>query len=179
MLQQDDTTIVLVDVQGKLARLMHNSEAFIHNIRIVLQAGQILGLPIVWAEQVPDKLGATVPEIAELLSDYQPIAKTSFSCAGSAEFNHALQATGRKHVLLMGIETHICVYQTSIDLLERGKGVHVVTDAVASRSSENKAIGLQRVSAAGAQLTSAEMCLFEMLKAAEGDEFKQITRLLK
>ena len=66
MLQQDDTAIVLLDVQGRLARLMHNSEAFIHNIRIMLQAGQILGLPIIWAEQMPDKLGATVPEIAEL-----------------------------------------------------------------------------------------------------------------
>ncbi len=179
MLEQEDTSIVLVDVQGKLARLMHESEALIHNIRIMLQAGQILGLPIVWAEQVPDKLGATVPEIAELLSNYQPIAKTSFSCAGSAEFNSALKASGRKHILLMGIEAHVCVYQTGIDLLEQGKGVHVVTDAVASRQLENKAIGLQRMSAAGAQLTSTEMCLFEMLKAAEGDEFRQIARLMK
>ncbi len=179
MLQQNDTAIVLVDVQGKLARLMHESEAFIHNIRIVLQAGQILGLPIVWAEQIPDKLGATVPEIAELLSDERPIAKTSFSCAGNTEFNSALQATGRKQVLLVGIEAHICVYQTSIELLGQGIGVHVVTDAVASRQPENKAIGLQRVSSAGAQLTSTEMCLFEMLKAAESDEFRQIVRLLK
>lgn len=179
MLQQDDTAIVLVDVQGKLARLMHDSEAFIHNIRVMLQAGQILGLPIVWAEQVPDKLGATVPEIAELLGDYQPIAKTSFSCGGSAECNSALEANGRKHILLMGIETHICVYQTSIDLLEQGKGVHVVTDAVASRLPDNKTIGLRRAAEAGAQLTSTEMCLFEMLKAAEGDAFRQITRLLK
>ncbi len=179
MLEQEDTAIVLVDVQGKLARLMHESEAFIHNIRIMLQAGRILGLPVVWAEQVPDKLGATVPEIAELLSDYQPIAKTSFSCGGSEEFNAALQATGRKHILLMGIEAHICVYQTSIDLLEQGKGVHVVTDAIASRQPENKAIALQRISAAGGQLTSTEMCLFEMLGSAKGDEFRQIARLLK
>ncbi len=179
MLEQEDTAIVLVDVQGKLARLMHDSETFIHNIRFMLQAGRILGLPIIWAEQVPDKLGATVPEIAELLSDYQPIAKNSFSCAGNDDFNSALQATGRKHVLLVGMEAHICVYQTSIDLLEQGKGVNIVTDAVASRHPENKALALQRGSAAGAQLTSTEMCVFEMLKAAEGDEFKQIARLLK
>lgn len=179
MLEQKDSAIVLVDVQGKLARLMHNSEAFIHNIRIMLQAGQVLGLPILWVEQVPEKLGSTVPEIAELLSDYEAIRKTSFSAGGNTEFNSALDATGCSQFLLLGIEAHICAYQTAIDLLERGKGVHVVADAVAARLPENKEIGLQRMCSAGAQLTSTEMCLFEMLKAAEGDEFKQITRLLK
>lgn len=179
MLEQKDTAIVLVDVQGKLARLMHNSEEFIHNIRIMLQAGQVLGLPILWAEQVPEKLGSTVAEIAELLGDYQPIRKTSFSCGGNTEFNSALESAARKQILLLGIESHVCVYQTAIDLLEQGKGVHVVADAVASRLPENKEIALQRMCSAGALLTSTEMCLFEMLKAAEGDAFKQITRLLK
>lgn len=179
MLDSKDTAIVVVDVQGKLARLMHNSEAFIHNIRVVLQAGQVLGLPILWAEQVPEKLGPTVPEIAELLIDYQAVRKTSFSCGGNAEFNKALSATGRSQILLLGIEAHVCVYQTAIDLLDQGKGVHVVADAVAARAPENKEIGLRRMCAVGAVLTSTEMCLFELLKAAEGDEFKHITRLLK
>lgn len=179
MLELDNTLLLIVDVQGKLATLMQDRERYLGNLRIMIRSAEILKLPIIWAEQLPEKLGATLPEIAELLTRYQPIAKSSFSCFGNDDLCQALAATGRSQVLVTGIETHICVYQSALDLIRLNKEPHIVCDAVASRIADNKQIGLNKMKAAGAQLTSTETCLFELMKNADFPQFRQITALLK
>jgi nicotinamidase-related amidase len=179
MLELNQSVLVLVDVQGKLATLMHFRDALVKSLRQLIQGAQVLGLPIVWLEQNPAGLGPTIPEIAELLGDNKPIAKFSFSACGEERFLVALGDLGRRQVLLAGIETHVCVYQTAIDLLARGYEVQVVADAVSSRTPENKKIGLQRMCEAGVSLTSVEMALFELVKVARGDVFKKLLGIVK
>ena len=180
MLTLDNTALVVIDVQGKLAQLMDQKEALFGNLQKLIKGTQVLELPIIWNEQLPEKLGPTTPEIAELLAhSTQPIRKSSFSCCGNPPFMMALQATNRKQVLLAGIETHVCVYQTCLDLLDLGYEVQVVADAVSSRTAENRQIGLSRMQAAGASLTSTETALFELLRVAEGAKFKEITKIVK
>jgi nicotinamidase-related amidase len=179
MLTLENTVLVVVDVQGKLAHLMHEKERFFDNLQKIIRGAQVLEVPIIVTEQIPEKLGSTIPEIAEFLSNVQPIKKISFSCGGSDEFMKALEATDRKQVLLTGMETHVCVYQTAMDLLRSGYEVHIVADAVSSRAAENKAVGLEKIKSAGAVLTSIEMALFELLKVAEGAKFKEIIKIIK
>ena len=179
MLDEKNCCLVVVDVQGKLAQLMHDKDGLFKNIRILIQSAKILNIPILWCQQVPSALGPTVPEIAELLIGSQPINKSSFSCAGCEEFNDKLDQLGRKQVMLSGIETHVCVYQTAIDLLAKGYEVYVIADAVSSRMLDNKQIGLNRMAAVGVRISSTEMALFELLKSAEHPCFKQIAKLVK
>jgi nicotinamidase-related amidase len=141
---------------------------------------QVLQLPIIWNEQIPEKLGPTVPELAELLAEStQPIPKASFSCCGNPPFMDALKAVNRRQVLLAGIESHVCVYQTGLDLLNLGYEVQVVADAVSSRTPENRQLGLEHLKQAGAAVTSTEMALFELLRVAEGSKFKEIAKIVK
>lgn len=180
MLTIDNTALLVIDVQGKLAQLMHQQESLFANLDKIIKGAQALELPLIWTEQVPEKLGRTTPEIAELLvNSAQPISKTSFSCCGVAPFMAQLAPLQRQQILVTGIETHICVYQTSVDLLKQGYEVQVVADAVSSRTAENKQIGLARIQAAGGVITSTEMALFELLRVAEGEQFRQIARIVK
>lgn len=180
MLTLNNTALVVIDVQGKLAQLMSQKDSLFDNLQKIIKGAQTLDLPIIWNEQLPEKLGPTIPQIAQLLTNTtQPIAKASFSCCGNPPFMEALKATGRKQILLTGIEAHICVYQSCRDLLDLGYEVQVVTDATSSRTPENRQIGLERMKEAGATMTSAEMALFELLRVAEGPKFKEITRIVK
>ncbi len=180
MLSIDNTALLVIDVQERLAPVMNDKETLLANVERMIRGAKVLELPILWTEQVPEKLGPTLPEFANLLSDVsQPVSKASFSCCGVQPFTTALTASKRRQVLVTGIESHVCVYQTVIDLLDRGYEVQLVTDAVSSRSPENKAIALQRMKDAGATLTSTEMALFELLRVAEGDRFRAISKLVK
>lgn len=179
MLERENCLLLIVDVQGKLATLMHERESYLANLKSMIKGAQILGIPILWAEQIPEKLGATLPEIAALLPGLEPIVKTSFSCFGDQELIQALSASGRNQVLITGIETHVCVYQSTLDLIRLQKEAHVVCDAVSSRTQENKQLGLAKMRDAGAQLTSTETCLFEIMKRADTEEFRQIVKLFK
>jgi nicotinamidase-related amidase len=179
MLETGNTILIVVDVQGKLAQLMHEKELLFKNIRILIQAVKILGIPILWCQQVPAALGPTVPEIAELLAGVEPIDKASFSCCGCGEFVERLRALGRGQAILCGIETHVCIYQTAADLVKKGYQVDVIADAVSSRTAENKQTGLKRIAECGASISSMEMALFELLRTAEHPQFKQIARLVK
>jgi nicotinamidase-related amidase len=114
-----------------------------------------------------------------LLPDIKPITKFSFSCCGEEAFPPQMKALGRKQVLLTGIETHVCVYQTAVDLASNGYEVQVVADCVSSRTTFNRDIGLDRMRACGAGITSVETALFELLKVARGDKFKEISRIIK
>jgi nicotinamidase-related amidase len=171
--------LVIVDVQGRLAQLMYDREVLFKNIQILIKAAKILDIPLIWCQQCPESLGATVPEIAKLLSDNEPINKSSFSCCGEEQFNSKLDSLGRKQVLLCGIEAHVCIYQTVVDLLGAGYEVDVIADAVSSRTLENKQIALNRMEAEGIHISCTEMVLFEVLKSAEHPQFRQIARLVK
>lgn len=175
----DNALLLLVDVQGKLARLMHESDAMIRQQRILVEACRLLELPVFWAEQLPDKLGATVPELAGKLDGLKPSAKSSFGCWGDAGLREAIRASGRDHVLLAGIETHVCVWQTAAALRRENYQVHVIADAVSSRSAFNRDIGFRRMEAAGAHLSNVEMVLFELMVDATHPRFRDVTRLLK
>jgi nicotinamidase-related amidase len=179
MLNKKDCCLIIVDVQGKLAELMYDKDSLFKNIRILIQSAKILDVPVLWCQQVPAALGPTVPQIAELLAGSEPINKSCFSCCLSDEFSKKLKALGRKQVLLAGIETHVCIYQTALDLLAAGFDVNVVADAVSSRTLDNKQIALSRLAAEGAKITSTEMTLFEILRTADHPDFKQIAKLVK
>ena len=179
MLQIEQTVLLLVDIQGKLAELMHEKEALYQNIRRLIMAAKSLSLPILWMEQIPEKMGRTIQEARELLTSEQPISKKCFSCCGESSFIAKLEATGRKQVLVAGIEAHVCVYQTVTDLISRGYQPHIVSDAVSSRSLSNKMIGLERSKSAGAQITSVESALFEMMRTAEHPAFKEILNIVR
>jgi nicotinamidase-related amidase len=179
MLEISRCCLTVVDVQGKLAQLMAEKEALFWNIQILIQAARILEIPILWCQQVPEALGPTVPEIAHLLTDQEPINKASFSCCGEPKFNERLDGTGRKQVLLCGIETHVCIYQTAVDLMARGLGVTVIADAVSSRTVQNRQIALTRLAAEGTRISSTEMVLFELLKTAQHPHFRAIAKLVK
>ena len=179
MLSLENACLIVIDVQGKLAQVMHEKESLFQNLKVLIKGCRILEIPIIWTEQIPENLGPTTPEIAELLSPGIPISKKSFSCCGEPVFMKALEKVSRKQFLLTGIETHICVYQTAVDLLKMGHEVQVVADCVSSRIAKNREIGIEKIRHGGGILTTTEMALFELMKVAEGAAFKQIIQLIK
>jgi nicotinamidase-related amidase len=181
MLDAKDTMFILVDVQGKLAEAMHEKEALHDNLRKLVQGMQALKIPIIWVEQIPEKMGRTIPVLLELLKLESPISKSSFSCCAEPSVMKEIEAAGRgrRNVLIAGIEAHVCVFQTASDLVKRGYHVEVVADAVSSRTLSNKTIGLERAKDHGAFLTSVESALFELLKTAKAPEFKEILKIVK
>ena len=178
MITIEDTGLLIIDVQGKLAEQMNEAPALFKNLSILIQGAKLFGLPIIWLEQLPDKLGATHKDIAQHLTG-QPISKSTFSAWGNNEVRSQIENSNRRNWLIAGIECHVCVYQTVRDLLKMHYDMHVVSDAVSSRTLENKNLGLQAMKAAGAKLTSSEMVLFELQNKAEGEVFKQLIQLIK
>jgi nicotinamidase-related amidase len=179
MLQSDSTVLVVIDVQDKLFRVMPDREALADNLGKLIRGTQVLGVPLIVTEQNPKGLGPTIAELASLMPAVSPIPKLSFSCCGEGRFLLELKALKRRQVLLAGIELHVCVYQTALDLLALGYEVQVVADGVASRRAQDREIGLARLRDSGVNLTTTEMALFELLKVAEGDVFKEISRIVK
>jgi len=179
MLESKTTILVIIDVQGKLAQIMHDREDLVKNLQILISGAKLLETPIIWMEQLPDKLGPTIPEIQELLPDIEPIVKNVFSCARNEEFNGRLQELHGHDIILAGIESHVCVYQTAMDLLGQDFTVHVAADAVSSRTDSNKQLGLERMLLEGVVQTSVEMVLFELQGVATGDRFRKLAKLVK
>tara|TARA_B100001146_G_C16179189_1_gene433825 strand:- start:1237 stop:1776 length:540 start_codon:yes stop_codon:yes gene_type:complete len=179
MLDLKSTVLVIIDVQGKLAQIMHDRDTLFKNLHILVSGVKLLNIPIIWMEQVPDKLGSTIPEIKDVLIDQKPIIKDVFSCMKNEEFNNQIKRINPNDIILAGIESHICVYQTAMDLLEKKYNVHIVADAISSRISENKELGIERMLLEGAMKTSVEMLLFEIQGEAKGDRFRKISKLVK
>ena len=179
MLDPKSTVLVIIDVQGKLAQIMHDRDTLFKNLHILVSGVKLLNIPIIWMEQVPDKLGSTIPEIKDVLIDQKPIIKDVFSCMKNEEFNNQIKRINPNGIILAGIESHVCVYQTAMDLLEKKYNVHIVADAISSRISENKELGIERMLLEGAMKTSVEMLLFEIQGEAKGDRFRQISKLVK
>ncbi len=179
MLDIQQCSLVIVDVQGRLAQLMYDRNALFKNIQILIKAAKILKIPIIWCEQQPESIGVTVRQLANLLTDNQPIKKASFSCCAAEQFNSRLKSLARRQVLLCGLETHVCIYQTAADLSRNGYYVEVIADAVSSRILQNRNIAIKRMGKMGINISSAEMALFELLKTAEHPQFKKIIELIK
>lgn len=179
MLTTDTTVLVVIDVQEKLVPSMHQLDVLIDNQRRLISGMRALEVPMLCTEQNPKGLGKTVPEIAALLEGVETISKNCFGCSDSEPFMQRLKNLKRKNVLLAGIETHICVYQTALGLIQAGYHVEVVADACSSRRPENMQIGLYKANSAGAEITCVETALFELLKVAEGPRFKEILKIVK
>ncbi len=181
MLRPINSALVIIDVQGKLARIMQNADALFKNLAMLIKGARVLEVPVIWMEQLPEKLGKTVEEVSYHLDGLEPIAKDVFSCSQNEEFNAAIENIKPENVVLAGIETHICVYQTAMDLLDKDKNynVEVVADATSTRLEHNKEIGLEKIRRAGGQITSVETVLFELQGKATGEQFKQIIDIIK
>jgi nicotinamidase-related amidase len=171
--------LAVVDVQGKLATLMHNRAALIENIKVLIQAAKILNIPIIWCEQVPKALGPTVEEVKQLLADCESLEKSSFSCFGDEKFADRLKSLNKKKVILCGIETHVCIYQTAVDLIANGYNVNLAADAVSSRTLENKQLAISKMEKMGVSIYSTEMLIFELLRTANHPKFREVAKLIK
>ena len=179
MLTSNNTVLVVMDVQDSLLKVMHNKDEFLDGIEKLIKGASALNVPIVWTEQVPDKLGVTARKISSLLGNSYPISKSTFSGCGNQLFIQKLEDLHCTDILLCGLETHVCIYQTAVDLLRYNYNPQVVADAVTSRTALNKTIGLEKMRTAGVQLTSTETALFELVKSADSKEFKEILNLVK
>ena len=179
MLKIDDTLLLMIDVQEKLFRVMPEKETLLLNLSKLVRGCRLLGVPALIIEQNPAGLGPTVETISSLLPDVLKVTKFSFSCCAEADFIDQVKSTGRRQILICGIESHICVYQTGSDLLSAGYEVQVVSDAVASRAPQNKELALQRLAAEGGVITGVEMALFELLRTAKAEQFKAISAIIK
>lgn len=179
MLTAENTILIVIDFQGSLAQAMADRDSLIENARRTIQGMQVFDVPLIATEQIPAKLGPTIPEIGSLFRNSSPIAKESFSCCQNGDFLRTLKETGRRQILLTGIEAHICVYQTALDLLSAGYPVYVVSDAVSSRTAANREIGLQLIRNAGGTVTSVETVLFELLRTAAHEKAREIFRIVK
>jgi nicotinamidase-related amidase len=179
-LNRDTAQLVVVDVQEKLCAAMDAEPLakLVGNISILLDTAVELVLPAIVTEQYVKGLGETVPALkAKLISP--TLEKMTFSCCGGDGFMESLALSGRRQVILTGMETHVCVLQTALELLSQGYSVHLVCDAVMSRRKENWKTALQTLAAAGAVLTSTEAVLFQLLRVAGTGEFKKLSKLVR
>src|SRR5690554_7328910 len=178
MLTKDNTGLLVIDIQGKLSELIHESGALFAQVKTLIKGANLMGLPIVCLEQLPNKLGRTREEIAELLP--QPaFEKSTFSGWRTKAIAEKIKEAGCEHWLVVGIEAHVCVYQTVADLLDNGFIIHLVTDAISSRVLANKELAINKMASLGANLTSVEMALFELQEIAEGEDFRQLIQIVK
>lgn len=172
--------LLLVDMQERLQPLIHDDANLRQRAAALARGCALLDVPVVVTEQYPKGLGPTVPELQEAVkSAGGAVSKTSFSCASDAGVRAKIESLHRKNILLAGAETHICVLQTAMELQETGYNVFVVEDAVGSRTRENKAAGLARILRAGAQPSTIEMALFELMGDAKHPKFKEVQQLIK
>lgn len=182
-LNREDALLLVVDVQERLVPAIHKElyPNTLRNMQIMIEAAGTLGLPILLTEQYPKGLGSTVSEVLRPLEGkkFQRIEKLTFSCARDEGFLQAVAAANRKQVAIIGMETHVCVYQTSVDLKRAGYSVFVLDDAVSSRFLHNYQSGLQALRDAGCTVFSTETAVFQLLKVAATPEFKKVASLIR
>lgn len=178
-LNSQEVVLVIVDIQERLAAVMADRQKVVDNCLHLIEISKLLNIPILLNEQYPKGLGPTVSEIREALLPYQPLEKVTFSCCRGGSFPNVLEASCRKKVILVGMETHVCVLQTCLDLLRDGYSVHAVQDAICSRTVDNFRAGTEFMRDAGAVITCTETVLFQLLEKAGTDEFKAISKRIK
>jgi nicotinamidase-related amidase len=178
-LKREETILMIVDVQERLIPAIHEGKLVARSCSVLAQVAQTLQIPVIVTEQYPEKLGATMPEIMGILDEYQPLSKKQFSSC-TPEVMEVLKSTSeRQTILLCGVEAHVCVQQTALDLLANNFDVFVARDAISSRTFANAEIGWQRMMRTGAIPVSVESALFELLQSADAPEFKDVHRLIK
>ena len=188
--KKDDAVLVVIDFQEKLLPAMHHAETLEETVVRLVKGCRVMGTDIIVTQQYTKGLGATTPKIHAALTEelfegsvapatYEPIDKTFFSAMKNEDFVKELKATGKKTVILCGIEAHICTLQTCMDLLDDGYNVFVVSDCVSSRDKENKKQSVKRMVEAGAIGTTYEAVLYEMLGGAKAPEFKMVSKIVK
>jgi nicotinamidase-related amidase len=178
--QPDSTALILIDVQEKFIPAMLDIEKYIAKMRIMLEAAKEINLDTIITEQYPQGLGSTISSLLEIFKPEWPvITKNSFSCFGESEFNKSLAAQKRKSVIIMGIETHVCVQQTAFDALNKGYQVIIPADTVTSRNAYDRELSLKLMASQGAIVTSTESILFMLLKSSKHPAFRTVSKLIK
>lgn len=178
-IQRSRAGLLVVDLQERLSPAIFENKRAVENCMRLIRATAVLNRPIFVTEQYPKGLGRTLAGIAAAVPNFAPMEKVTFSACGAEGLMARLQAASVSDVILCGIETHVCVSQTCLDLLDSNYRVFVVADAISSRTHENHLLGVERMRAAGAVLVSTEMIIFELLERAGTDEFKRILPLVK
>ncbi len=173
--------LLVIDIQAAFASHIENWDAVCTRSQIMIQAADRLGIPIIVTEQYPEKLGATVPEIKKVLPDTPLFSKMAFSCLADPEVANRVTRETPVNLLLIGIETHVCVLQTALDALNNLDGVtpYVIVDAVGSRKKQDREVALRRLEKEGAILTTSESVIFELLEQAGTEAFKKVLPLVK
>lgn len=179
MLNTKEAVLVMVDFQTRLVEIVDRRDLVIPNLIRMVKGCQALEIPILATVQVPEKLGPMPPELTDALGGAAPIAKAVFSAVREPAFLTPLRKSGRTQVILTGIEAHVCAFQTGLDLLDTGYSLHVLSDGVFSRTTENHQLALQRLHDAGATVSSVEMTLFELIRTSAHPEFRTISKLVK
>ena len=179
MLDRNKAMLLIIDIQERLAVVMDRKDQVVKNTQHLIELAKLQNLPTVVTEQYPKGLGKTIPEIQSSLRLYLPIEKVSFSCCGEPSFNEHIKRLDRKQVIVTGMETHVCVLQTCLGLIKDGYDVHLVADAVCSRTKANWRSGVELIRDAGGVLTNTETVLFQLLGVAGTPEFKAISNRIK
>jgi len=179
MLSRSESLLLIVDVQAGLARAVHDAGSRITRLALLLRAAAVLDVPVIVSEQYPKGLGATDPRLLPLPDGATVLPKLAFSCWREPVLRAALERAGRRQVVVAGMETHVCVLQTALDLQEAGFAVHLAADASGSRRVEDRALGQARLRDRGVAVVTAEMVVFEWLERAEGPAFKTLIPAIK
>ncbi len=179
LIDANTSSLLVVDIQAKLAPVMAEPEKVVANAALLLKAARRLDVPLLVSEQYPAGIGHTVPELTELVPQDCVVEKMHFSCLGEGEYRQRLKVLDRPQAVVAGIEAHVCVLQTTEDLLAAGLDVFVVADATSSRDPRNHEAALERLRASGARIVTTEMVVFEWLGKAGTPVFKEIIPLIK
>ena len=176
----EDTLALIIDYQDKIVPAMNKKEELLQNTQKLIEGLKILGVPSIVSQQYTKGLGMTIPEIKELYGEeFSYFDKKTFSCMDDADISEKLASSNKKNIIVCGIEAHVCVLQTVIDLISAGYNVILVEDCISSRKKHDKKIALQRMQSEGAILSTYESILFELTRVSGTDTFKQISRLVK
>ena len=179
ILQRENTVLLIIDIQERILKVIHEYERVIENNLKLIKGMKILNVPIIYTEQYPKGLGPTADILRRELDGIEAVQKMSFSCSGAEELFENLKKKNIKTVVVTGIESHVCVLQTALDLMANGFSVQLAYDAVSSRRESDYKVALERMRSNGAEITTTESILFEMLNVCGTDEFKGISQIVK
>lgn len=178
-ISRDHTAAVIIDIQERLYPHIHKHVELARNVVILIRGLQILQIPILVTEQYRKGLGSTIPSVSEVIEKFEPVEKIAFSCCDESRFLRALNLHNKKYVIIAGIEAHVCVLQTVMDLIDNGYHPVLVEDCISSRKENDKKVAVERMRQEGAIVTTYESLLLELCRVAGNETFKKISGLIK
>ena len=179
LVDEKQSLLVTIDIQEKLIPTIYQNEYLLEQNKKILQAAQLLNIPKILTEHFPHKLGPTAPEIKSYFTDHEIIEKTDMSCCENQDFSSKIKNMHKEHIILTGIEAHVCVLQTAIQLHEMNKKVYVVSDAISARAPNSTSIAIERMRHHGIEIINFEMLLFEWIRCGDHPQFKPLIQLIK